>query len=154
MYSFVGPLVTGAGLAKANPEELKHLKDFGICAGIAFQLTDDVLGIFGDEAVTGKSVMSDLQENKRTYLMQQTFARANDEQLAYLREHLGSEHISHEQAEDIRRIIQAVGAVDATHACISEHVERASEALSHVSLDQAAVQSLYDLLAKVSKRDK
>ncbi len=69
-YSFIGPLLAGAYWAGASPDLLEKVTEFGTYAGIAFQLQDDMLNVFGDEHKTGKPVLADLREAKATYLIQ------------------------------------------------------------------------------------
>lgn len=73
-YSFAGPLSAGAILAGADGDALAVLAEYGRLLGVAFQLGDDLLGVFGAEDVTGKSVVSDLREGKETSLI--AYARA------------------------------------------------------------------------------
>lgn len=68
-YTFSSPLIIGATLAGAHERETRILKDFGIKVGRAFQIKDDILGIFGDEKKIGKSILTDLQEAKKTLLV-------------------------------------------------------------------------------------
>ena len=154
IYSFVGPLLCGAGLAMVRTDELDHLEEFGINVGIAFQLADDMLGVFGDENITGKSAMSDLTEGKRTYMMQYAFNHADAQQKVVLDELFGNEAMSQEQADTIRDIIRNSGAVEATEQCIQEYAERARVALSKLSIGDTAAQPLHELILKSTKRDK
>lgn len=73
-YSFIGPLLSGAALAGADESELTRLRHYGRALGIGYQLADDLLGTFGDEAATGKSVDGDLREAKRTAVLVQGLA--------------------------------------------------------------------------------
>jgi len=90
-YSFIGPLHMGAILAGVNKNELTLLEQFGKNLGIAYQLRDDLLGIFGNEATTGKSTDGDLQEGKRTLLIQEFDRLATDEQKAEFYQHFGTQ---------------------------------------------------------------
>lgn len=67
-YTFVTPLLVGATLAEAPDSELEKLQKIGEKTGIAYQLRDDILGVFGDPVATGKSIDGDLREGKRTLL--------------------------------------------------------------------------------------
>ena len=71
-YSIQAPLVIGAALAGGSDDQLDSLRAFGLPLGIAFQLRDDVLGVFGDALVTGKPSGDDLREGKRTVLIWST----------------------------------------------------------------------------------
>lgn len=68
-YSFVGPLLIGGILSKCTDGQMRAMREFGLLVGLAFQLQDDYLGIFGDEKVLGKSVLSDMREGKNTLLI-------------------------------------------------------------------------------------
>lgn len=68
-YSIISPLVTGAMLAKPKKSQISAMEMFGLYAGRAFQLQDDYLGVFGDEKIIGKSVLSDMREGKNTLLI-------------------------------------------------------------------------------------
>lgn len=68
-YSFVGPLILGTILAGAKKSQMLSLEKFGLTLGTAFQIQDDILGVFGDEKTLGKSTLSDLREGKNTILI-------------------------------------------------------------------------------------
>src|SRR3989344_5774693 len=78
-YTFVGPLTVGAILGKANKSQIDALSKLGLLIGLAFQIQDDILGIFGNEKVTGKSVLSDLREGKNTLLIHKTKEMLSDQ---------------------------------------------------------------------------
>ncbi|SDS91655.1 geranylgeranyl diphosphate synthase, type II [Paraoerskovia marina] len=113
VYSSVLPLVTGAQLAGADATTCEQLERYGRAAGVAFQLVDDMLGTFGDPAVTGKSALSDLREGKRTELVAVAWRRADAEQSAVLRRHLGDPDLEESGAAAVRAVLHATGAVDA-----------------------------------------
>jgi geranylgeranyl diphosphate synthase type I len=73
-YTFDCPMVTGAILAGANDREIKRISRFGILIGQAFQIQDDIIGIFETEANIGKSILSDLAEGKKTLLVTHAFS--------------------------------------------------------------------------------
>ena len=72
-YTFDCPLVTGALLAGAPEREIKYLSQFGLLIGQAFQIQDDIIGIFESEAAIGKSILSDIDEKKKTLLVVHAF---------------------------------------------------------------------------------
>ncbi|MCW5892844.1 MAG: polyprenyl synthetase family protein [bacterium] len=75
-YGFVAPLVGGARLAAAEPAVLRGLERVGRQVGVAFQIRDDLLGLFGEPACTGKPVLDDLVAGKPTYPIVAAYARA------------------------------------------------------------------------------
>lgn len=70
-YSFVGPLTIGAILGGLSQNKILAIEQFGLRVGLAFQIKDDILGVFGDQKVTGKPILSDMREGKNTFLILQ-----------------------------------------------------------------------------------
>ena len=71
-YSFAGPLTLGAILARADKSQVEAITKYGLDVGRAFQLQDDILGVFADEKTLGKSTLSDMREGKNTVLYYKT----------------------------------------------------------------------------------
>ena len=111
-YSGSLPLVVGAVLAGADEEQVARLGAVGSALGVAFQLADDDLGVFGDPAVTGKSVLSDLREGKRTELMRRAYAMADEAGCAVLDAHVGRADLDDAGAAAVRDVLVASGALD------------------------------------------
>ncbi|MDX6215190.1 MAG: geranylgeranyl diphosphate synthase, type, partial [Frankiales bacterium] len=88
-YTIVEPLHLGATTAGATPQVLDAYTAYGLPLGIAFQLRDDLLGVFGDPAVTGKPAGDDLREGKRTVLVAMALERASEPQADLVRRRLG-----------------------------------------------------------------
>ena len=112
-YSVTRPLQLGAVLGGADTDLLDVLERVGEPLGRAFQLRDDVLGVFGDAAATGKSASGDLAEGKRTLLVAEAWARADDHQRAQLADRLGAPDLTAAEAAELRDIVDATGARDA-----------------------------------------
>jgi geranylgeranyl diphosphate synthase type II len=111
VYSCCGPLAAGALLAGAAPAVLGVLDRFGTAFGTAFQLLDDELGVFGDPEITGKSVLSDLREGKRTELLRLTYLRADAAQRAVLDARVGRADLDAAGADVVRAVIEECGAL-------------------------------------------
>jgi len=105
-YSFVGPVVSAAVLADAPAELVAVLARAARELGTAYQLTDDLLGTFGDERVTGKSVRSDLAEGKVTALV--VLARETSA-WPLLAAHLGDRDVTDATAAEVRRALERAG---------------------------------------------
>src|SRR5205085_10383104 len=88
-YTIERPLHLGAALADAPPDLYETFSAFGLPLGEAFQLRDDVLGVYGDPATTGKPAGDDLREGKRTVLVAFALEAANDAQREQIRRRLG-----------------------------------------------------------------
>lgn len=109
MYSFRAPLRAGAILAGAPADVVTRLDEAGRLLGRAFQLVDDLLGVFGPERVTGKSSLSDLREGKRTPLL--VHARATPE-WAEVARHVGRPDLDHPTARRLRHVLARSSAAD------------------------------------------
>lgn len=125
-YSFRAPVQAGAILAGAGEATLAALDEYGRNAGIAFQLRDDLLGVFGDPAQTGKSTSTDLRRATMTPLV--AYALQTDVR-DELRAVLGMDAAAADDAR-ARDLLERCGARDAVHALIAEHVEAARRALA------------------------
>ncbi|MDT0164335.1 polyprenyl synthetase family protein [Actinotalea sp. AC32] len=119
-YSVEHPIVIGAALAGASPEELERCRRTGLALGEAFQLRDDLLGVFGDPAATGKPAGDDLREGKRTVLVARTLARAGDEDRATVLRHLGDRDLVAADVDRVRAAMVRSGAVADVEALIDE----------------------------------
>lgn len=110
-YSFQTPLESGAALAGAPQEEIDRLSQIGRYVGIAYQLQDDVLGVFGDSTKTGKSNRSDILEKKRTLLIQFTYKQARPVDAARLKELYSLQRaLTNSEAEQVVEIIESTRA--------------------------------------------
>lgn len=139
-YTVTRPLQIGAALAGAEPELIAALGEFGDPLGDAFQLRDDVLGVFGDPAVTGKSVLDDLREGKPTVMMALARSAADRPQTIRLRELFGNPALDAEGAAELRDIIEATGARVRIEQMIRVRTEAALSALqSAMVADEARV---------------
>jgi len=151
-YTIERPLHIGAALALAPQEVFDAYTGYGLPLGEAFQLRDDILGVFGDPEVTGKPAGDDLREGKRTVLIAIATQRANPDQLNSLHELLGDEHLSISGIETLREVIRETGSLDYTETLISELLEKSLAALNAAPLDQKAVIALTDLAHKSVQR--
>lgn len=107
VYSFEAPLQAGALLASADDDVVRALGIFGRHIGIAYQIVDDLLGVFGDETLTGKPVIGDLREGKQTVII--GFAALTDE-WDRIAQTFGDPHLSEAQADELRTTLIASGA--------------------------------------------
>jgi geranylgeranyl diphosphate synthase, type I len=152
-YTVEKPLLIGAALAGAAPEIETLLSSFGSTLGEAFQLRDDVLGVFGDPDVTGKDVDGDLREGKRTLLVARAMSAASPDDRAFLDAHLGRADLTAKDAERIRDVIRATGALDATLETIERSRAAAAEVLAGAALDPAVATALTELADLAAARE-
>ncbi|MFW9964579.1 MAG: polyprenyl synthetase family protein [Candidatus Sifarchaeia archaeon] len=107
-------LMMGAAAARATESQLKALEEFGIKVGQAFQVQDDILGSFGAEEKLGKSVSGDIREGKKTMLVFEAYARADDRQRKELDHLLGKPGITDQEIERVRELFRKTGALEST----------------------------------------
>ncbi|WP_131681824.1 polyprenyl synthetase family protein [Pseudarthrobacter sp. YALA5] len=134
-YSTEHPLALGGALAGASDELLRGYSAFALPLGEAFQLRDDVLGVFGDPVTTGKPAGDDLREGKRTVLIALALDQASAAESAFIDATLGSPELGDGDVAEIRRIIEDSGALQATEALISEFGSAAFDALEQLPLE-------------------
>ncbi|NYE38507.1 geranylgeranyl diphosphate synthase type I [Nocardioides cavernae] len=150
-YSIERPLHIGAGLAGATPEQIDQLTRFGLPLGEAFQLRDDLLGVFGDPARTGKPAGDDLVEGKRTVLVALTLDSAPQAAARRLDAALGTA-LSPADVDDLREIIEDSGARAQVEAVIGQLTERAVAALRVADVDDHARVVLTELAQAATQR--
>lgn len=134
-YTVERPLHIGAALAGAGPELVAALTEVALPLGEAFQLRDDVLGVFGDPSVTGKPAGDDLREGKRTVLIARTAELTDDAGRKVLGAGLGTA----DGIEAVRDLIVSSGALAAVEADIARLEQDADAALNALSAEAAAI---------------
>lgn len=153
-YTIERPLQMGAELAAADSALVRDYRIFGRDIGIAFQLRDDILGVFGDPAVTGKPSGDDLRAGKRTVLFASALHRAdaaNPVAAALLRNGIGTD-LTDTEVDALRDAITEVGAVDDVEHRIATLTESALEALEAGSATTEAKQSLTEMAVAATRR--
>ncbi len=151
-YSIEAPLAIGASLAGATAEQVGALRAFGLPLGIAYQLRDDLLGVFGNPAVTGKPSGDDLREGKRTVLIAMARTGLAPGARALLDELLGDADLTEEQVSVLQASITQSGAVDKVERIIAHNVKLAVTALHDAPVSAAARDQLELLAEAVTRR--
>ena len=128
-YTVVRPLRVGAALAGGAVEVLDALTAFGVPVGTAFQLRDDVLGVFGDPGRTGKPAGDDLREGKRTVLLARTVERADEAGRALVDRLVGRPDLDDEGLRRLRELIVGSGALASVEQTIAAAEREALAAL-------------------------
>lgn len=141
-YSTEHPLMLGGALAGAGDDLLGEYSRFALPLGEAFQLRDDVLGVFGDPSATGKPAGDDLREGKRTVLTGHVLSLASERDAAVLEQNLGNPELDESDVARLRQIIDGCGALAATEDLIRELSDQAFAALAELSVDAATRQAL------------
>ena len=150
-YSIERPLHIGAALAGGSESQLAALSSFGLPLGEAFQLRDDLLGVFGDPAQTGKPAGDDLAEGKRTVLVALALDALPPADAGRLDRSLGTP-LSATDVEELRALIDASGAHAQVEDVIGRLADRAVSALDAAPLDGRAREVLRELAAAATRR--
>jgi len=147
-YTVERPLRIGARLGGANEDLLEALSAYGLAIGTAFQLRDDLLGAFGDEAVTGKPTGIDFREGKHTYLVTRARELATAEQLDVLDAALGDRGLDDEGVERIRDVLTVSGAVGECEERIAELFAQGQKTIAETQSMPAEVAAALNALAE------
>jgi geranylgeranyl pyrophosphate synthase len=153
-YTFVGPLMTGALLANASIEDQIQLSLFAEYLGIAYQLKDDLISVFGNEEITGKSSTSDLREGKKTFLVEKFFKLASKEQIKQFKTYFGLHSMTSQEIQILKELLIASQAKKAVEDSIDRYVQKANNALLSLNLTQERRETLDNFIAISILRDK
>jgi geranylgeranyl diphosphate synthase, type I len=166
-YTVERPLLLGAALApvpartvtgvtgraaRTEDQVAAACSAYGMPLGVAFQLRDDVLGVFGDPAETGKPVISDLREGKRTVLAAIARDRANTAQASVLDRYLGDPRLDEAAAAEIRGVLTETGALAECEQMIRRSVREALAALVDAPFPDEAKTALAELASTATDR--
>jgi geranylgeranyl diphosphate synthase type I len=151
-YTVTRPLQIGAELAGATSQLCRSFVEFGDPLGDAFQLRDDVLGVFGDPIVTGKSVLDDLREGKPTVMMALARGAASREQSARLGELFGNPDLDEDGAAELRQIIVETKALEKIEQMIRVRADAAMAALAEAPLPEETRKELTVLASAAVER--
>jgi geranylgeranyl diphosphate synthase type I len=151
-YTVERPLHLGAALAGADDSLHATYTAYGLPLGEAFQLRDDVLGVFGDPDETGKPAGDDLREGKRTVLVATAFEHASPAEAALLRRHLGDRHLQASGVAAVRTVITETGSLARVEGMITELTETALSALDRGQVAEPARTVLAALAVAATER--
>ena len=151
-YTVEQPLVLGGALAGAGDDLLHAFSEFGLALGEAFQLRDDVLGVFGDPAETGKPAGDDLREGKRTALVAAALGRSDPRQQGTVRRLLGDPALDAGGVGALQEVLVGTGALDEVERLIAQRRDDALAALDAAPMDGHAAALLRELALAATQR--
>jgi geranylgeranyl diphosphate synthase type I len=155
-YTVERPLHLGAVIAGAGPELVGCYRKFGADLGVAFQLRDDLLGVFGDPAVTGKPAGDDLREGKRTLLLALAVERAAERGTPAatdaIERAVGDPDLTDEHLDRVRDLLEELGAVAAVEQRIAALTGSALDALAAARIAEPAASRLAELAVAATRR--
>lgn len=154
VYTIEGPLHIGALLAGANQKQIEKLSDFAIPLGKAFQLQDDILGMFGTRQRIGKPVGSDIREGKKTLLVLKALERAGTQQAKFLIQCLGNRLLKEKQVQKVQDIVRSTGSLEYSQRLVQSYLEQANRALTSTKMNKEGQGFLRYIAQYIANRDK
>jgi len=155
-YTFVGPMKIGLQLTN-DEEVLRQLEpiftEYGRCLGIAFQIYDDILGLFGDTRETGKAVGNDVREGKKTLLIQEAFARGSHEEKEFLQQIIATQ-LSETELQEVKEIVKKTGALEHSQDLAQQYVKKGIQVLDQLPKQTVEIQVLRELAEYIVNRKK
>ncbi len=144
----------GGLLAGMSEQEQAQLQQIGEKAGIGFQLMDDLLDVYGDQAKFGKQVGGDILSNKKTYLLIKALALANPDQKGQLNKWLSAKEFdAQEKVNAVKEIYEEIGIEELTKSKMNDYYDQAFSLLSSLKVDLKGREILADFFRKLMKRD-
>lgn len=128
-YTIEGPLHLGAMLAGDNENILKAYSDYAVPVGVAFQIQDDILGVFGNEKKLGKPVCSDLREGKQTLLVVKALEQGDERDRVRINELLGKKDASQKEIEEFRHIVKKTKSLEYSQTLAKKLAEKGKNTL-------------------------
>jgi geranylgeranyl diphosphate synthase type I len=144
-YTFDGPVKIGAILAGASNEDLENLSRYSVPLGIAFQIQDDILGMFSSEEKLGKPITSDLREGKKTLLILDALKKANVSDKEIIELNLGNKRATIRGLKTVRKIVEETGALEKSKNMAEKLVNDAMEALQKLRLNKEGKKFLLNI---------
>ncbi|MCD9196722.1 polyprenyl synthetase family protein [Aeromicrobium wangtongii] len=151
-YTVEHPLLLGGALSGASADVLDAYRRFGVPVGEAFQLRDDVLGVFGDPARTGKPVGDDLREGKKTLLVLAALERADVVQRRLLQRHLGDPGLTDRAVAELQDVLVDTGALADVERQITQLTEQGVEAIGAGAVPKSVATGLAELALSIAGR--
>jgi len=144
-YTMQGPIYLGCALAGVNDERVEKLQEYAYNVGVAFQIQDDINGIFGEVDKTGKPNVDDAKEGKKTLLIVKGLEMCRDEDKKFILKKWGDEKISEKEIEKIKKILKDCGALDYCKKKLDELIEKGKSSIKDVELRDEGKKFLLDM---------
>lgn len=151
-YTITGPLSVGSMLGKINHINFTAIETFGEYLGVAYQIQDDILGVFGDEKILGKSTTSDIKENKNTLLIAYALKQASPTQKHILRKYYGNKYASQKHYEQIKNIFVNTGALSYAEKKMANFVHKSKQYIPQITKNKLFQNYLQEFAAMIISR--
>ncbi len=150
-YTFINPLHMGMALAGVTDRQaIEQVAAFGVAAGVAFQIHDDYLGIFGSSEATGKPNADDIREGKLTILTQYALEHGTPADASTLRRYLGNKEAGDVEVQAVRSILQRSGATMNARVEAEHYAAEAVHALQGITVWDSSFKMLLSQLLQYS----
>lgn len=148
-YTFEGPLHFGSILSGNGGEKmLAGFSEYSLPLGKAFQIRDDILGLFGDEKKLGKPIGSDVVEGKQTLLLLKALEKANRKQKQIIQKYLGKKDLTKKELEEFRQVIKDTGSLEYNKKLAEKFVSQSLEALKKIEFKNEEARFFMQGIAK------
>lgn len=151
-YSFEAPLITGAVLADAESGELALLRKLSHKLGVGYQIGDDLLGVFGNSEITGKSINGDIREGKRTVMIDYFFRQASPQQKERFTAIFGNDSAPESMLDEARSLLQESGADQYAISLVDKALGEAIGIIDMLTISGGDKAILIEFAQKVLKR--
>jgi geranylgeranyl diphosphate synthase, type I len=152
-YTIEGPLHLGVILGGGDIKAVENLTDYAIPIGIAFQIQDDILGIYGNEKKLGKPVGSDISEGKQTILLAKALELSTSSQKKMLENMIYKKNINEEELVSFRNIIKETGSLDYAKKLSTKLIFQGKKALEKINLNREAKKFLNGIADYMIERE-
>ncbi|OQA03437.1 MAG: (2E,6E)-farnesyl diphosphate synthase [bacterium ADurb.Bin400] len=152
-YTFDGPLKIGAILAGADDDSVALLSEYSVPLGVAFQIQDDILGMYGTEEKLGKPVTSDLREGKKTLLILDALEKANGKQRDIIEKSLGNPKATFSDLENVRKVLEETGSLNQSKELASRLVQRSLNVINQLRLKNEGKEFLVGITEYMINRE-
>ncbi len=152
-YTIENPILVGGIFGRMNKTALRRLARYSLPLGIAFQIQDDILGMFADEKKLGRPVGSDLREGKQTLLVTRVFSRGTASQQKRFRRLFGKKDLTAAEIAEARRIIVDTGSLDYSRRLARQYATAAKKIIRHASLEKPGREFLEGITNYIIERE-
>ena len=154
IYTTMMPLMVGATLGNANDKQKKHIAEYAKNTGIAFQIQDDIMGLFGDEKKLGKPIGSDLSENKKTLLLFKAYQNASLREQKILSSVVGSKKITKLQLKEVRNIVVKTKSLQYSQMMARKYINKSIKIIKKSFINDKVKNKLIKMAHYIIDRDK
>ena len=132
-YTIIGPILMGSTLSNASENDKTMLIEMGINLGIAFQIKDDLLGLYSNSSIMGKT-LNDIKENKQTIIYKYAIDKASDSELEFIKENYGNPNISEDNIKKLLDLFLAIGAKAYAEDLVKEYTDNGIKIINDMNL--------------------